>query len=81
MTKTEVSRIIMKKLVSLFVVLVTLVSGLLAQSGIRFSAQDSLGQYTQLHHVTIQNMTRDWVQQLYYPDTVWVTSDVGVHSL
>ena len=80
MTKTEVPRIIMKKLVSLFVVLVTLVSGLSAQSGIRFAAQDSLGQYTQLHHVTIQNMTRDWVQQLYYPDTVWVTSDVGVHS-
>ena len=35
---------IMKNLVSLFVVLVALVTGLSAQSVIRFTAQDNLGQ-------------------------------------
>ena len=71
---------IMKNLISLFVILATLVSGLSAQSVIRFTAQDNLGQYTQLHHVTLHNMTRGWTQQLYYPDTIWVTSEVGVPS-
>lgn len=71
---------IMKNLISLFVILATLLSGLSAQSVIRFTAQDNLGQYTQLHHVTLQNLTRGWTQQLYFPDTIWVTSEVGVHS-
>lgn len=70
----------MKNLISLFVILATLLSGLSAQSVIRFTAQDNLGQYTQLHHVTLQNLTRGWTQQLYFPDTIWVTSEVGVHS-
>lgn len=69
----------MKKII-LFAILFCAVckSVVLAQVTLTFTGKDNLDNYVQLHHVVVENITRDWTDTLYYPDTILITSGVGL---
>ena len=45
-----------------------------------FTGSDNLDQYVQIHHVVVENVTRDWRDTLYYPDTILIMSGVGLEN-
>ena len=51
-----------------------------AQVTLTFTGSDNLDQYVQLHHVVVENITQDWRDTLYYPDTILILSGVGLED-
>ena len=51
-----------------------------AQVTLTFTGSDNLDQYVQLHHVVVENVTQDWRDTLYYPDTILIMSGVGLED-
>ena len=51
-----------------------------AQVTLTFTGSDNLDQYVQLHHVVVENVTQDWKDTLYYPDTILIMSGVGLED-
>ena len=51
---------------------------LAAQTTLTFTGKDNLNNYVQLHHVVVDNLTRNWTDTLYYPDTILIMSGVGL---
>ena len=49
-----------------------------AQVTLTFTGKDNLDNYVQLHHVVVENVTQDWTDTLYYPDTILIMSGVGL---
>ena len=49
-----------------------------AQVTLFFTGSDNLDQYVQPHHVVVENVTQDWRDTLYYPDTILIMSGVGL---
>lgn len=70
----------MKKL--LFVVFIELLAlpALFAQIHLSFTGKDVLDQHVTLHHVDIHNVTQDWTQTIYYPDTTLELTYVGIED-
>ena len=52
----------------------------IAQSTITFSGEDNLGGYVRLNHVIVSNLSQQWCDTLYYPDTTLSLSGVGVED-
>ena len=70
----------MKKiLLVVFIELLTLPI-LFAQIHLSFTGKDVLGQHVRLHHVDIHNVTQDWTQTIYYPDTTLELTYVGIEN-
>ena len=70
----------MKKiLLVIFIALITL-PALFAQIHLSFTGKDVLNQYVRLHHVDIHNVTQDWTQTIYYPDTTLELTYVGIED-
>ena len=53
---------------------------LFAQIHLSFTGKDVLGQHVKLHHVDIHNVTQDWTQTIYYPDTTLELTYVGIED-
>jgi uncharacterized protein (TIGR02145 family) len=51
---------------------------LAAQTTLTFTGKDNLDHYVQLHRVVVENLTRNWTDTLYYPDTILMMSGVGL---
>ena len=51
-----------------------------SQTTLVFSGQDNLNNWAQLHHVTITNLTRNWSDTIYYPDTIYTMFGVGIQE-
>ena len=49
-----------------------------AQTTLRFSGKDTHGSYVQPSFIIIENITRNWSDTLFYPDTVLNLSGVGI---
>ena len=66
----------------LFVVFIELLAlpALFAQIHLSFTGKDILGQHVKLHHVDIHNVTQDWIQTIYYPDTTLELTYVGIED-
>ena len=62
------------------VLLTLLQAPTLAQPSIRLTGQDSHGSYVQLHHAVIEDITQEWSDTLFYPDTILVLSGVGLEN-
>ena len=68
----------MKKLFSLFALLL-LVSGISAQQiTLRFTGQLSDGSYMRLDSVLVVNLTRSWTEKLIFPDTMLTLGSTGI---
>jgi len=85
MTKLEVPLIIMVKgtfsFFGRFIALITFVTVSIitnAQTTLRFSGKDTHGSYVQPSFIIIENITRNWSDTLFYPDTVLNLSGVGI---
>ena len=51
---------------------------LAAQTTLTFTGKDNLGNYVQLHSIIVENLTKNWTDTLYYPDTILIMSGVGL---
>ena len=51
-----------------------------AQTTLVFSGNDNLNNWVPLHHVTITNLTRNWSDTIYYPDTTYTMYGVGIQE-
>lgn len=51
-----------------------------AQLNIQLTGQNVHGQYVQLHHAVIEDVTQGWSDTLFYPDTILVLSGVGMED-
>lgn len=51
-----------------------------AQVTLTFTGSDNQDHYVQLHHVVVDNVTRNWIDTLYYPDTILILSGVGLED-
>lgn len=49
-----------------------------AQTAVVFTGRDNIGGYVQLHHVVVENLTQQWSDTLFYPDTILIMQGVGV---
>ena len=63
-------------LLSLFIFCSMMTAG--AQQSLTFKGQDAMGNYVQLHHVVIEDVSQGWTDTLFYPDTILFLSEVGV---
>ena len=71
----------MKKLFSLFALLL-LVSGISAQQiTLRFTGQLSDGSYMRLDSVLVVNLTRSWTEKLIFPDTMLTLGSTGIKDV
>ena len=70
----------MKKILLVLIIELLALPVLFAQIHLSFTGKDVLNQYVRLHHVDIHNVTQDWTQTIYYPDTILVLSDVGMDN-
>ena len=68
----------MKQLLCSVVLLLALMNISNAQTSIAFSGEDNAGGYVRLHHVIVSNLSQQWCDTLYYPDTTLLLSAVGV---
>ena len=68
----------MKKNFCIFTLLTLFVTGLWAQTTVVFTGRDNIGGYVQLHHVVVENLTQQWSDTLFYPDTILIMQGVGV---
>lgn len=66
----------------LFLVLFGLFMGFRAeaQQTIVLTGRDNLGNYVQLDHAILENLTQGWSNVLFYPDTILILSDVGMDN-
>lgn len=53
---------------------------LTAQTTLTFTGKDNLDNYVQLHHVVVENLTQNWADTLYYPDTILILSGAGLND-
>lgn len=67
----------MKKLVIIFSCFVCM-SSVFAQITLTYTGKSNLNTYVQPHHILVENLTRNWSDTLYYPDTTLVLSEVGI---
>lgn len=51
-----------------------------AQDILTYTAEDNLGDYVQLDHVVVENLTQNWTDTLYFPDTILYMSGVGIED-
>lgn len=72
-----IDKFISKKVI-LSVLLVNLLCVGKAQTSVVFSGRDNVGGYIQLHHVVVEDITQQWTDTLYYPDTVLILQGVGI---
>ena len=68
----------MKHFLSIFLMIILGMEMSFAQSGVTltFSCQTTDGDYLQPDSITIENLTQNWMEVIYYPDTVY-TLNVG----
>lgn len=53
---------------------------LTAQNILTYTAKDNLDYYIQLDHVVVENLTQNWTDTLYFPDTILYLSGVGIED-
>ena len=71
----------MRKNVFLFAVFLLLCNALPAQTvSLTFTGRDANNGYVQLSRVVVTNVTRDWQETLYWPDTVLTITATGIHN-
>lgn len=70
----------MKKFLLLVFIELLALPALFAQIHLSFTGKDVLGQHVRLHHVDIHNVTQDWTQTIYYPDTTLELTYVGIED-
>ena len=49
-----------------------------SQTTLTFTGKNNMGSHVPMHHVVVENLTQDWSDTLYYPDTLQVLSGVGI---
>ena len=70
----------MKKILLVIIIELLALPVLFAQIHLSFTGMDVLNQYVRLHHVDIHNVTQDWTQTIYYPDTTLELTYVGIED-
>lgn len=70
----------MKKILLVVIIELLALPVLFAQIHLSFTGKDVLNQYVRLHHVDIHNVTQDWTQTIYYPDTTLELTYVGIED-
>ena len=70
----------MKKILLVVIIELLALPVLFAQIHLSFTGMDVLNQYVRLHHVDIHNVTQDWTQTIYYPDTTLELTYVGIED-
>ncbi len=70
----------MKKFLVLIFIELLALPALFAQIHLSFTGKDVLDQHVTLHHVDIHNVTQDWTQTIYYPDTTLELTYVGIED-
>ena len=74
----------MKKTTLFFISIVLMsMDAILAQNSVTltFSCETTNGNYCQPDSITIENISRDWIETIYYPDTVYTLNiETGVHN-
>ena len=69
----------MKKIYCFFVAMLLLTSTMLAQTvTLTFTGKDSSNRYCQLDRVVITNLSKNWQETLYWPDTILEMGNVGI---
>ena len=69
------------KRISLILMLLTLCVNLFAQSvTLTFTGRDVKNQYVKLHRVAITNLTQNWQETIYYPDTILIMGGTGIND-
>lgn len=69
----------MKKIYCFFVAMLLLTSTMLAQTvTLTFTGKDSSNRYCQLDRVVIANLSKNWQETLYWPDTILEMGNVGI---
>ena len=48
---------------------------------LRFTGQDQSGQYLQLSRVVVENISQNWQEVLFYPDTTLFTENTGIGEI
>jgi uncharacterized protein (TIGR02145 family) len=69
-----------KKILLVVIIELLALPVLFAQIHLSFTGKDVLNQYVRLHHVDIHNVTQDWTQTIYYPDTTLELTYVGIED-
>ena len=66
----------MKRLLLLLASVVMMCNVVMSQQSLRLSFMGQIGDgyYQRMDYIEIQNVTRDWFEVLYYPDTILVIS-------
>ena len=70
----------MKKILLVVIIELLALPVLFAQIHLSFTGKNVLNQYVRLHHVDIHNVTQDWTQTIYYPDTTLELTYVGIED-
>ena len=60
--------------------LIVLMFPVWAQHEIHFIGRDNLGGSVPLHHVVVENVSRGWLDTLFYPDLTLLLTNVGIHT-
>lgn len=68
----------MKKIAIILIISCAVISN--AQTTLTFTGRDHTGDYLQLYDVVVQNLTRDWTDTLFFPDTILILSGVGIEG-
>jgi len=69
-----------KKILLVVIIELLALPVLFAQIHLSFTGKNVLNQYVRLHHVDIHNVTQDWTQTIYYPDTTLELTYVGIED-
>ena len=70
----------MKKLFCTFIFCFICTIGAFAQFFLNFTGKDDLNNHMQLHSVVIENIWKNWADTIYYPDTTYILSGVGIED-
>ena len=71
----------MKQIIFIFSILLATVSYATAQTtSLTFTGRNQNNGYVQLDHVIIKNLTKDWQEILYWPDTVLTMTYTGIEN-
>ena len=60
--------------------LIVLMFPVWAQHEIHFIGRDNLGGSIPLHHVVVENVSRGWLDTLFYPDLTLLLTNVGIQT-
>lgn len=74
----------MKKILCIIVIALMALSAVFAQNSVTltFEGQTTDGSYRRLDSIVIENISRNWMETIYYPDTVYTLKvGVGVSNL